>query len=82
MGYALQKNLLQRRYGNVCFLCKRELAVKEMQAHHLIPRSAGGTDDFFNLSIVCAECHRAIHKHPFGSEEYSQTMKKIEHFMM
>ena len=30
--------------------------------HHIIPKSKGGTDNFDNLTILCPNCHRLIHK--------------------
>lgn len=33
----------------------------ELHAHHIVPKSAGGSHNKSNLKTVCAECHRAIH---------------------
>ena len=33
------------------------------QVHHIVYRSAGGTDDLSNLIDVCGLCHEAEHQH-------------------
>lgn len=33
----------------------------ELHAHHIVPKSKGGTHKLSNLKTVCARCHRAIH---------------------
>ena len=32
--------------------------------HHILPRSAGGTDDASNTIDLCSACHAHIHAHP------------------
>lgn len=32
---------------------------RRIQAHHMIPRRLGGTDDLGNLQTLCAKCHGA-----------------------
>lgn len=29
--------------------------------HHIVPRCEGGSDDGFNLTMLCQKCHAAIH---------------------
>ena len=31
-------------------------------AHHIIPRSEGGTNALDNLMLLCRRCHRRVHK--------------------
>jgi len=45
------------RYGNA-----------ELHAHHVVPKSKGGTHRLTNLQTVCAECHERIHGHPVGGK--------------
>lgn len=33
----------------------------ELHAHHVVPKSKGGTHDLSNLQTVCKQCHKAIH---------------------
>ncbi|ACX51981.1 HNH endonuclease [Ammonifex degensii KC4] len=41
-----------------CVLCGSR---KDLQVHHLVPRSKGGTDTPANLVVLCRECHRKLH---------------------
>jgi 5-methylcytosine-specific restriction endonuclease McrA len=34
------------------------------EAHHVLPRSKGGTDEFDGLLWVCQMCHSRTHQHP------------------
>ena len=34
-----------------------------MHAHHLLPRSRGGTDEPSNGAALCPWCHLAVHEH-------------------
>lgn len=33
----------------------------ELHAHHIVPKSSGGTHSKSNLTTMCSECHNAIH---------------------
>lgn len=33
-----------------------------LDKHHIISRSNGGTNDEYNITHVCPNCHRKIHK--------------------
>ncbi|OTF07708.1 HNH endonuclease [Halorubrum sp. SD612] len=35
----------------------------ELHAHHLTPRSEGGSDSLDNLQTLCVNCHNSQHKH-------------------
>ena len=34
------------------------------EAHHIVRRSQGGTDDPSNLAWICSFCHRRVHEYP------------------
>lgn len=38
-------------------------------AHHVLPRSAGGTNHADNLAWLCSACHAHIHAHPAWAYE-------------
>ena len=43
-----------------CKVC--DFAVEEMlEVHHILPLSKGGTNEWFNLALLCPNCHKAIH---------------------
>lgn len=48
----------------MCQNCGRRGGPKgnsELHAHHIVPKSKGGTHKLSNLKTVCSECHKAIH---------------------
>jgi 5-methylcytosine-specific restriction endonuclease McrA len=46
------------RDGWHCRKCNKN---SELHPHHVIFRSAGGSDDLNNLLTLCAKCHAGIH---------------------
>lgn len=40
----------------------------ELHAHHIIPKSSGGTHHLSNLTTLCSRCHSAHHGYPIGSQ--------------
>lgn len=44
-----------------CAITKEELRPNDIQCHHKIPRSIGGTDEYSNLIIVHKDVHTLIH---------------------
>lgn len=52
------------RDGYTCQNCGRQggpYGSAELHAHHIVPKSAGGTHKKSNLKTVCKACHQAIH---------------------
>jgi 5-methylcytosine-specific restriction endonuclease McrA len=41
--------------------CPNRITLETMEAHHVIPRGKGGSDDLSNLLAICFGCHRAEH---------------------
>lgn len=44
-----------------CKICGQELEFEEIYCHHIIPKEAGGNDEYKNLSIVHTDIHKLIH---------------------
>lgn len=48
----------------------------DLHAHHIVFRSAGGTDEDFNLVTLCSSCHDGVHQggltivEPANAEEH------------
>lgn len=67
--WQLTCNAIYRRDGGCCRVCGR--SVKRVSAdpsvraetHHIVYRSAGGSDDESNLILCCGECHFLEHQH-------------------
>ena len=56
------RELAKRQKGN-CTLCHDSLHnEEELHVHHVIPRSQGGEDAIYNLSLVHQYCHQQVHK--------------------
>lgn len=49
-----------KRDAHHCMRCDQRLAVTELTAHHIIPRSQGGPDTLHNLITLCCECHDIV----------------------
>lgn len=48
------------RDGGACLRCGREEPA-ELEVHHILPVSQGGTNEDSNLATLCSRCHRAAH---------------------
>ena len=68
--YNLQINVVQYAYQhlriifmktNHCVACS---VTENLQHHHLVPRSLGGSDDESNLITLCEGCHAKAHGRP------------------
>lgn len=58
---------LEITWNYQCAVCSK---TDYLEMHHIIPRAEGGTDDYDNLILLCAECHAAIHKRAYNKERY------------
>jgi 5-methylcytosine-specific restriction endonuclease McrA len=45
------------RSAGRCERCKRRFHPSKLDAHHTIPRKAGGPDTYGNLEPLCDQCH-------------------------
>lgn len=46
----------------MCLRLEAELpATQDLDGHHVVEYSAGGTDDRTNVWILCTSCHRLVH---------------------
>lgn len=56
-----------RRDEHACKRCgedvgpQRDTSTRDVEVHHLIPKSAGGTDHLDNLVTLCSHCHTKVH---------------------
>ena len=57
-GKDLKNRYLHLRTGE-CFICGCK---DNLQIHHIKPRKFGGTNEVFNLMILCKKCHYDIDK--------------------
>ena len=56
---ALLKERRKKASGHIrqCAFCGTD---KELEEHHMIPLSMGGTNDELNLVFLCKDCHKAV----------------------
>lgn len=59
-GWADLRRRTLRRDGYACRRCGAD--DRTLQAHHVVPRSAGGPDALENLLTLCRPCHGVIHQ--------------------
>lgn len=53
----VDKHYLYQRDGHLCYYCGKSMVYGKVSLDHYLPRSAGGTDDVFNLVISCKACN-------------------------
>jgi len=61
-----------------CCLCKKACGVN-IEVHHLIPQSKGGSDEIDNAIPLCFECHSEVERynsdHPIGTKYKVEELK-------
>ena len=64
-----RRKLVYRRDNYQCQRCGRRGGSRgnaELHAHHIRPKSKGGSHQLTNLTTVCQQCHSNIHGRPVG----------------
>ena len=57
LSYIKAKKLLEEKFGNICYICKKNY--KFLEIEHLIPIACGGYEDRIeNLNLICTSCHK------------------------
>ncbi len=59
----LIKDELYKIQGRRCAICGKKFEKHELQIHHIIPKSFNGFDGSKNMVLLCASCHRQLHKY-------------------
>mgnify|MGYP006281058721 CR=1 FL=1 len=54
------RNEVLRRDEHTCQNCGQSTNV-ELEVHHIVPKSKGGTHKMSNLRTLCKDCHSSIH---------------------
>lgn len=74
----LSRKKIKERDLNKCRLCGSE--DKDLEIHHLTPKSIGGSNYQHNLITLCKPCHYFMHANPMiilkQREKISQKIKK------
>ena len=61
LGFWNTREYVLYRDGHKCRICGGKSKDMVLEVHHVIPRSAGGTDRPDNLITLCSHCHEGIH---------------------
>jgi 5-methylcytosine-specific restriction endonuclease McrA len=51
---------VRARDGHKCGNCG---STTNLDVHHIVPKSRGGTNELSNLRTLCHDCHKKIHPH-------------------
>ena len=75
-GYNMHtRDALLYHNGHYCMLCGTYH--KDIQWHHLLPRSLKGSDNYYNASLLCPTCHKLIHDCQKNSPEIFDELTRI-----
>lgn len=61
-----RRRSVYKRDGFKCVNCGARGGTEgsiELHAHHIVPLSAGGSNELTNLATLCADCHAKLHPH-------------------
>jgi hypothetical protein len=68
-----RRKSVYQRDNYICQNCGRKGGSSgdaELHAHHIVPKSKGGTHKPSNLVTVCKKCHKAIHGNSFAPNSH------------
>jgi 5-methylcytosine-specific restriction endonuclease McrA len=75
-----ERKWLLRRLADVhgwfCWYCHLPIGPIGSHIDHVVPRSAGGDDGFFNLALACRQCNFA--KHNLTVAEFLQWLEFVK----
>jgi len=46
--------------GGVCEVCRKRQPAERLEVHHILKVREGGTDDAWNLQVLCKKHHRRL----------------------
>jgi 5-methylcytosine-specific restriction endonuclease McrA len=73
--YNVKQYVLHRDRYN-CQSLQKGPHAKKLHVHHILPRSRGGSSSPSNLSTLCADCHKALHRGVFKLAEQKNPYMK------
>lgn len=59
------RKIIVSRDGNKCKWCSSNV---QLEVHHILPKSQGGTDAADNLVTLCHKCHKQWHREQSAAE--------------
>ena len=76
-GYSSRRKAVLHRDNYTCQCCGKKNC--QLQTHHIIYRSRGGTDDENNMITLCKECHKRIHDGTIILDKKPKKSKGLKH---
>jgi RNA-directed DNA polymerase len=84
--YTIKVERLMKKQKGICPCCgdpmtKDDIAAKKVHAHHMLPRSKGGSEKLNNLRLLHQNCHVLAHK-VLTRDEMALWMKKKLNYIL
>lgn len=76
-GHSSRRKSVLHRDNYTCQCCGKKNC--QLQTHHIIFRSRGGTDDENNMITLCKECHKGIHDGTIVLDKNPKKSKNLKH---
>ena len=70
-SWDVKRQLVWKRDGGICQLCKRTLKLSEYECGHIVDKMCGGSDELDNLVVMCWACNHLKGQHE-TREEYEK----------
>lgn len=82
--YSIKVERLMKKQKGICPCCenpitKDDIADKKVHAHHMLPRSKGGSEKLNNLRLLHQSCHVLAHQVLTRDEMASWMKKKLNY---
>lgn len=76
-GYSSRRKAVLHRDNYTCQCCGKKNC--QLQTHHIIFRSRGGSDDESNMITLCKECHKGVHDGTIILDKKPKKSKGLKH---
>ena len=76
-GHSSRREAVLHRDNYTCQCCGKKNC--QLQTHHIIFRSHGGSDDENNMITLCKECHKGVHNGTIVLDKKPKKNKGLKH---
>ena len=71
---------LKRRNHPYCIRCG---FMRDLEVHHVHPRSDGGRESLDNLAVLCVRCHKEFHRYyDFAGQTEGWHVENFDRFLL
>ena len=78
-GYQNTRQMVLARDKHKCQLCKGKSKCAQLEVHHIVFRSVGGSDEPENLITLCKDCHKDLHADKIETKLKGKKMSSLKH---